>query len=86
MEKWELFQPPKTTKTSTSTDDHKALFQTKKENFVEFSNALKRVVVERIKKVGNIFLFKKRIQKKKQFIVIRNSAIKPLSVRYFLTF
>ena len=66
MEKWELFQPTKTTKASTSTDDHKALFQTKKENFVEFSNALKRVVVERIKKVGNIFLLKKRIQKKKK--------------------
>ena len=66
MEKWELFQPTKTTKTSTSTDDHKALFQMKKENFVEFSNALKRVVVERIKKVENIFLLKKRIQKKNE--------------------
>ena len=65
MENWELFQPTTKTKTTTkSTDDHKALFQTKKENFVEFSNALKRVVVERINKVEICIFFVPKNQKR----------------------
>ena len=62
MANWKLFQ---------ADTNNEPLFKTQKENFVEFSNALKRVVIERIEQV---YFLSKRCYNTANTVLLRLNA------------